>query len=137
MARFAVAAIVNPSGSVDVYHTPDVVNATTTVADKATLDAAVTATVTTTVAANVATLVADAGSPTQGHVNTLNTNWGVLLTAINALKTAITAFEADVGGTPTQRDVVISFDATKTTSLGALKAATNALLRCVAGGVLS
>lgn len=37
----------------------------------------------TTVAANVATLVADAGTPTQGHVTTLNTNWGLLNTDLN------------------------------------------------------
>lgn len=41
---------------------------------------------TTTVAANVATLVADGASPTQGHVNTLNTNWGTLLALINTAK---------------------------------------------------
>lgn len=46
---------------------------------------------TTTVAANIATLVADGASPTQGHVNTLNTNWGTLLTLIDAAKVAAAA----------------------------------------------
>ena len=47
--------------------------------------------VSTTVAANIATLVTDGASPTQAHVNTLNTNWGTYLTAINALLAGLAA----------------------------------------------
>lgn len=52
---------------------------------------ATTLPVSTTVAANIATLVADGASPTQGHVNTLNTNWGTYLTAVNAFLAGLAA----------------------------------------------
>lgn len=37
----------------------------------------------TTVAADIATLVADGASPTQGHVNTLNSDWATLKTTLD------------------------------------------------------
>jgi hypothetical protein len=43
---------------------------------------------TATVAANIATLVADGATPTQAHVNTLNTNWGLYLTALGLVSGA-------------------------------------------------
>ena len=51
------------------------------------------------VVTDIATLVSDAGSPTQGHVNTLNTDWGVFKTALDAaIAAAATAAKAfDVG----------------------------------------
>lgn len=48
-------------------------------------------TLTTNVAAAVAVLVADGASPTQAHVTTLNTAWGLLATAIAAANTAAAA----------------------------------------------
>lgn len=48
-------------------------------------------TLTTNVAAAVAALVADGASPTQAHVTTLNTAWGLLATAIAAANTAAAA----------------------------------------------
>lgn len=50
---------------------------------------------TATVAADVATLVADGASPTQGHVNTLNTDWGTYLTAENAKRAGVVNIEYD------------------------------------------
>jgi hypothetical protein len=44
-----------------------------------------------TVAADIAVLVADGASPTQAHVNTLNTDWGTYLTAVNALLAGLAA----------------------------------------------
>lgn len=40
------------------------------------------------VAADVAVLVADGASPTQGHVTTLNTDWGVVFAAFTAAPTS-------------------------------------------------
>lgn len=77
--------------------------------------------VTTTVAANVATLVADGASPTQGHVNTLNTNWTTLLAQITALKAA-------QGG-----DVIVSVNLANVASVSALRTAFNAILAAAAG----
>ena len=42
----------------------------------------------TAVATAIGVLVADAGSPTQAHVNTLNTAWGVYKTATDLVVTA-------------------------------------------------
>lgn len=43
----------------------------------------------TAVAAAIATLVSDGASPTQGHVNTLNTAWGTFKTALDTLKAQV------------------------------------------------
>jgi hypothetical protein len=67
-----------------------------------------------TVAANVATLVADGASPTQAHVTTLNTNFGLMnaaytanaslsfdtsaVTTMNQLRALLRAFEALCAG---------------------------------------
>lgn len=61
------------------------------VAPAATAAATAAGTLTTNVAAAVAALVADGASPTQGHVDTLNTAWGLLATAIAAANTATAA----------------------------------------------
>ena len=61
-------------------------------------------------AAAVAQLVTDGASPTQAHVTTANTAWGILLTAINLLKTNLgttstdfTTFAALVPGSALQQ----------------------------------
>lgn len=68
-----------------------------------------------TVVSNKDTLVADGASPTQGHVNTLNTN----LTALNA------AFAGHV---------VVVWDGAVVTSRPQLRAALKAALEAVEGG---
>jgi hypothetical protein len=50
----------------------------------------------TAVAADIAVLVADGASPTQGHVNTLNTDWGTFLTALTAYNAAVAALGGSV-----------------------------------------
>jgi len=111
MARFAIAAKFNGSGSHDTYHIPDPVNGSTT----ATTQAAV--------AADIATLVADGASPTQAHVTTLNTDWA--------------AFIATLGTYPTQAaDVVVSVDTAAVTTLGGFKAIMAFVVRALAGGIL-
>lgn len=52
---------------------------------------------TTALAAAVAALVADGASPTQGHVNTLNTAYGTFATALTAYNTAVSALSSDFG----------------------------------------
>jgi hypothetical protein len=107
MARFSVSATMNAA----------TVNGTPTVASVGgTQDASGN---TATVAANVATLVADGASPTQAHVTTLNTNWGALLNMI----------------TPTNKDVILSFDASVITTRTALRQAVAALLATIESGV--
>lgn len=92
-----------------------------------------------TVAANVATLVADGATPTQAHVNTLNTNWAALNTSLNAetaLGTAVTNALAtvtiDAASIPAG-DVTIVFNAATVVSINALKAALDRALQIVRG----
>lgn len=99
----------------------DPVNGATVAADNATVAADAV-----TVAANVATLVADGASPTQAHVNTLNTNWGTL-------STDLTALLAELAGSPTLADVVLSVNLTNITTRNQLRAAINHLLQVIEG----
>lgn len=78
-----------------------------------------------TVAANVATLVADGASPTQAHVNTLNTNYGLLNSALTA-QTALLA-------TLISGNMVVTIDTAVITSQNALKAAIKELLLSITG----
>ena len=69
----------------------------------------------TNVASAIATLVADGASPTQGHVNTLNTAWGLLSTAMTTTKTAtaaakVSATTANSGASGA--DVILQINAT-------------------------
>ena len=77
------------------------------------------------VAAAVAVLVADGASPTQGHVDTLNTAWGLLATAIAAAATGATA--ANVG---------LDIDTAVVTTKNGVKAAVREILRTVDGSGL-
>lgn len=97
---------------------PSVLNASSTATDSAAVD-----TLQVTVAANVATLVADGASPTQGHVNTLNTNYALLATATNTLQGDIAT-----GSTASNTSVVVCFDAAAVITRTALRAAIAALL---------
>ena len=92
------------------------------VAPSATSAGVAAGTLTTNVAAAVAQLVTDAGTPTQGHVNTLNTAWGLLATAIAAANTAAAA-----------ANVVIDIDTAVVTTLNGLTHAVRNLLRTVEG----
>ncbi len=76
-----------------------------------------------TVSADVATLVADGATPTQGHVNTLNTDFA-------AVNTAYTALAAAIGS-----DVTVVWDASTITSRNQLRAALQAALTAVDGGL--
>lgn len=69
-----------------------------------------------TVTADVATLVADGATPTQGHVNTLNTDYTALAAATSA-------------------DVVLIFDAAVVTNQNQLKAALQKILLAAASGI--
>lgn len=60
-----------------------------------------------TVAADIATLVADGASPTQDHVNTLNTDY--------------TTFVATLAPVPAGVDMLLSIDLAKVTSLNVLR----------------
>lgn len=77
-----------------------------------------------TVAADVATLVADGASPTQGHVNTLNTDWA-------AFKTVLDAYVVSVNGGV--GDVTIIINTTNVTTKNQLKAALRALMLQIDG----
>jgi hypothetical protein len=65
-------------------------------------------------ATSIATLVADGASPTQSHVNTHNTDWGLLNTELN-------------------RDCVMIYDTSKVTSLAMLRVAVERLMLSAAG----
>ena len=72
-----------------------------------------TAPATTTVNTDVATLVADGASPTQGHVNTLNTDW-------STFKTALTAYTGGVGALTA--NATFLFDPAAVTTMNQLRA---------------
>jgi hypothetical protein len=75
-----------------------------------------------TVSTDVATLVSDGASPTQGHVNTLNTDLGVLNTAYSALTAGITG------------DIVLIWNGSTVTHRNQMRAAILHLLRAIEGG---
>jgi hypothetical protein len=83
-----------------------------------------TAPATTTVAANIATLVADGASPTQGHVNTLNTNWGTFLTAYNLYAAGVGTLTANA---------TFMFDPAAITTMNQLRAALRKIEELCAG----
>lgn len=92
------------------------------VAPSTTTAAIANGTLKTDVAAAVAALVADGASPTQGHVTTLNTAWGLLATAIANAATGATA-----------ANVVLDIDSSVVTTKNGVKAAVRELLRTVDG----
>lgn len=69
-----------------------------------------------TVTTNVATLVSDGATPTQGHVNTLNTNY--------------TALAASIAG-----DVSVVWNATTITTRNQMRHALREAMRSIEGGV--
>lgn len=81
---------------------------------------------TTDVAAAVAVLVADGASPTQGHVNTLNTAWGLLAAAIANAATGAAA-----------ANVVLDIDASVVTTRNGVRAALRDIMRTVEGSGLA
>lgn len=86
---------------------------------------------TATVAADIATLVADGASPTQAHVNALNTAWGTFLTAFTAYVAAVTALDAGL----VDANVTLVVDTTAVTKVNQVKAALASLLKqCVGTG---
>lgn len=86
-------------------------------------------TLTTNVNAAVGVLVADGASPTQAHVNTLNTAWGLLATAIAAAKVSTAA--AVVAAAPA--NVVIDIDAAVVTTNNGVNAAIRSLQQTLKG----
>lgn len=74
---------------------------------------------TTAVAADVAALVADGASPTQGHVNTLATDWATLLAAVTAQQATVTG------------DILVSIDTSVLNTGNKIKAAIHAVLQAI------
>lgn len=108
--------------------TPALTSATTADTDTGTASG----TLTTDVAAAVAVLVADGASPTQAHVNTLNTAWGLLATAIAAAKVSTAA--AVVAAAPA--NVVLDIDASVVTTQNGVRAAMREIMQAVRGSGL-
>lgn len=90
-------------------------------------------TLTTNVAAAVAVLVADGATPTQAHVNTLNTAWGLLATAIATTKTSTAAAKAGVA----TKNVILDIDAAVVTTKNGVRAALRDIMRTVDGSGLA
>jgi hypothetical protein len=111
MALYAIKATLNGDGSAVAVVAADKITGAT--APEAT------------VAADVATLVADGASPTQGHVNTLNTDWTSLKTVIDAQASGA------LGG------VTVIIDLAVITNLNKLDAALAAIKFAARGPALS
>lgn len=109
--------------------TPALTAATTADTDTGTASG----TLTTDVAAAVAVLVADGASPTQAHVNTLNTAWGLLATAIAAAKVSTAA--AVVAAAPA--NVVLDIDTAAVTTQNGVRAAVREIMQAVKGSGLA
>jgi hypothetical protein len=87
----------------------------------------------TAVATDIATLVADGASPTQAHVNALNTAWGTFLTALTAYNTAVGTANTDAATAATaaasavsalgSADVIILYNTTTVTRGNTFRAA--------------
>lgn len=82
----------------------------------------------------IGVLVADGASPTQAHVNTLNSAWTTYKTDQAALKTAVDLVKTDTAAALATlgADVAVIFNST-ILSRNALKAALQAALRAVEG----
>lgn len=81
------------------------------------------------VAAAVGVLVADGASPTEAHVTTLNTAWGLLATAIAAAKTATAAAKVAADGP----DVIVEIDDAVVTTQNGARASLLAVLHTIRG----
>jgi hypothetical protein len=136
MARGALSATINTASK---DFAPDIKPAAEPNAKLTTLNTDVAALVaakvdTTTVDAAVAVLVADGASPTQAHVNTLNTAWTTLKANCATLNTAVDTVNTD--NTPlaatVSADLTLLFNAsnisTKNAFLVAIRALTDRLL---------
>lgn len=108
--------------------TPALTSATTADTDTGTASG----TLTTNVAAAVAVLVADGALPTQAHVNTLNTAWGLLATAIAAAKVSTAA--AVVASAPA--NVVLDIDTAVVTTQNGVRAAVRSIEQALRGSGL-
>ena len=112
MARRAVgititSTVIGNEGFHKLGAVADPINAATTVVDQAAVEAA------------VALLEADAGSPTQGHVNALRTVWDLL--------------KADIGGVPASSDVLLSYDPVAVGNQSVFRRAVAQLVAAAAG----
>lgn len=131
MARLALGATLGQSHGGGKFNTssgaivPNLTVATTADDNAGT----VSGTLTTNVAAAVAVLVADAASPTQAHVNTLNTTWGLLATAIATAKTSTAAAKVAVAS----KDVILDIDTSVVTTQNGVRAAMRELMQALAG----
>lgn len=87
-----------------------------------------------TVAADIATLVADGATPTQAHVNTLNTDWGTFLTALTAYEAAVASVNSSVGN----GDVTVIVNQANVTKTIHLQALLRSILQRIGGlGIVS
>lgn len=135
MARFSrVATVGTPDPSFSGTAEPN-----TAIAALATAIAAAVALAasSTTVAANIATLVADGAVPTQGHVNTLNTNWGTFLTAKNAADAAVAALSTTASAATVSGDVVLIVNNSNVTTKNKLDTCVKGLLAQLRDGTAS
>jgi hypothetical protein len=127
----ATIAAASPGGGVG--GTAFVGRAQEPVASIAALAAAIAAAIalapaTATVAANIATLVADGASPTQAHVTTLNTNWGIFLTAETTYRAAVAALSTTASSGSLTADVTLLFNVATVTDKNTLRTAVLAIL---------
>jgi hypothetical protein len=137
MARVAfgctLGAALGPTGEGRFSSVSGAVAPSTTAATKADTDAGTASgTLTTNVAAAVAVLVADGASPTQAHVTTLNTAWGLLATAIATAKTSTAAAVTAAA----QANVVLDIDTAVVTTQNGVRHAMRNLLRTIEGSGL-
>lgn len=124
MAKMTLTATVGSALTAGVGKTGELLAVAATVkADVAALDY-------TTVAANIATLVADGASPTQGHVNTLNTNWGTFKALVDTAVTDAATIPGTAG------DVVLQINGATVLTKNKLREILNSFLQQVEGSNL-
>lgn len=134
MARRAYACTLGQALPNGAYNTSGGVATPLTTTAAATSDAATAeGLLAVDVAAAVAVLVADGATPTQAHVNDLNTAWGLLETAIAATAAAATAGASAA----TAQNAILDIDVAVLTNQNAVRAAVRNILQSVAGSGLS
>lgn len=129
LARKATIGTVAPA-----LGTPNDPNAAITTLAAAMAAAVALAPATATVAADVATLVADGATPTQAHVNTLNTDWGTFLTAFNTYAAAVAALDTTAAAATVSSDVTLLVNTSTVTTKNKLTEAVMALLSALRDG---
>lgn len=87
----------------------------------------------TALAAAIATAVADGASPTQGHVNAINSAYGTFATALTAYNVAVAALSTTTSAAGVSADLTVLVNLATITSTNKFRCAMRGLLSLIEG----